>query len=453
MSIQSRHPPRQSARPPMPQPPFLPETAAPYPILLDVYPYPAFVVRLSATMRPVWANRAFYAAFGAPGIPLADCFVHALATTDDGERYGLWSAAGEEQSRTRPGRKRARADDDDEPEPSVTVRVRAIGEEGLLQLVKSQIDDLLVITSVVASAPQLTNRASPVPPKRVRDDSFAGSLAPLAALRLDSNQPLLTPDMTPVLPHRSPASPCSPTNGSKPSRAARTLGAVDPAPCPTATQTLLDSHPWESTPLGPRSAWSERLRACVNFMQTSPHATALWWGSEYVLLYNDAYSQIIGHKHPYLYGQRAAVGWAELWDMLGPRMKSLVAGKAISKTDDLLFFDALTAAKLPMETYHTWVWVPCADESGKVLGVLNYSIEMTPKVIASRRMDCLRELGSSAVRAATRAEYYQSVLATLEQYPHEFSCFSSDEAPEADMIVVLRLRYFIPSPWSRRAKI
>jgi hypothetical protein len=23
---------------------------------------------------------------------------------------------------------------------------------------------------------------------------------------------------------------------------------------------------------------------------------------------------------------------------------------------DLLFFDALTSAKLPMETYHTWVW-------------------------------------------------------------------------------------------------
>ncbi|KAG9073553.1 hypothetical protein FS749_015006, partial [Ceratobasidium sp. UAMH 11750] len=52
---------------------------------------------------------------------------------------------------------------------------------------------------------------------------------------------------------------------------------------------------------------------------------------------------------------------------------------------------------------------------------------MTPKVIASRRMDCLRELGSSAVRAATRAEYYQSALATLEQYPHDapFAMFYS----------------------------
>ncbi|KAG8744045.1 hypothetical protein FRC10_010934 [Ceratobasidium sp. 414] len=392
MAIQSRHPPRQSARPPMPQPPFLPDTAAPYPVLLDVYPYPAFVVHMNATLRPVWANRAFYAAFGAPGIPLADRFVHALATTADGERYGLWSAAGEEQSRTCAGRKRAWVDADDEPEPSMTVRVRATGGEGLLQLVKAQVDDVLIIISFVASSPQSTSRVSPAPPKRVRDDSFAGSLAPLAALRLDSTQPLLTPEMTPVLPFRSPASPGPPTNGSKPARAARTLGAVDPAPCPTATQTLLDSHPWENTPLGPRSTWSERLRACVNFMQTSPHA------------------------------------WAELWDMLGPKMKSLVAGEAISKTDDLLFFDALTAAKLPMETYHTWVWVPCADEFGKILGVLNYSIEMTPKVIASRRMDCLRELGSSAVRAATRAEYYQSALSTLKQYPHELSCFNSVEA-------------------------
>ncbi|QRV93187.1 protein-histidine kinase [Ceratobasidium sp. AG-Ba] len=430
----SRHPSRQSARPPMPLPPFLPGKAAPYPVLLDAYPYPAFIVRTNATLRPVWANRAFHAAFDVPSIPLADCFVHALVTADDGESYGLWSAAGEEQSRTRTSRKRARAEAGDDAEPSVavatvTVRIRMASGEALLQLVKSRLEDLLIITSTIESAPESSTRdVSPIPPKRVRDASFNGALAPLPPLRLDLNRPLLTPEITPLLQSpRSPLSSRPSPSGSNYTRVAHTIGAVEPAPPPTSTQTLLESYPWETTPLGPRSGWSERLRAYVNFMQTSPHTTALWWGPEYVLLYNDAYSQVIGHKHPYLYGQRASVGWAELWDTLGPRMKSLMAGQALSKTDDLMFFHSLTAAKLPMETYHSWVWVPCADESGKVLGVLNYSIDTTPKVIATRRMDCLRELGSSAMRSANRTEYYQAALTTLEQYPHDapFAMFYS----------------------------
>ncbi|KAG8682315.1 hypothetical protein FRC09_016855, partial [Ceratobasidium sp. 395] len=205
---------RQSVQPPMPQPPFLAEQAAPYPVLLDAYPCPAFVVRANAILRPIWANRAFYSAFGAPGVPLADCFVHALATTEDGEHYALWCATREEQSRTHTGRKRSWIETDNGPEPSVIpttamIRVRTMSGEMLLQLVKSEIDSLLIITSIVESASQPTRDVSPVPPKRMRDDSqFPGSLAPLPPLRLNPNQ-LLTPELTPMLPLPSPTSPRS----------------------------------------------------------------------------------------------------------------------------------------------------------------------------------------------------------------------------------------------------
>ncbi|QRW07342.1 protein-histidine kinase [Ceratobasidium sp. AG-Ba] len=416
----------------MPLPPFLPGKAAPYPVLLDAYPYPAFIVRTNATLRPVWANRAFHAAFDVAGIQLADCFVHALVTADDGEHYGFWSAAGEEQSRTRTSRKRARAEVGEDAETSVTVatvtvRIRMASGEALLQLVKSRLEDLLIITSTVESAPESSTRdVSPIPPKRVRDANFAGALAPLAPLRLDLNRPLLTPEITPLLQTpQSPFSSLPSLGGSNYSCVAHTIGAVESAPPP-------QQHSYFWNPTRGRPLLSVRAQADVSThgkltssSDDSSHdtfpQTALWWGPEYVLLYNDAYSQVIGHKHPYLYGQRASGGWAELWDTLGPRMKSLMAGQALSKTDDLMFFHSLTAAKLPMETYHSWVWVPCADESGKVLGVLNYSIDTTPKVIATRRMDCLRELGSSAMRSANRTEYYQAALTTLEQYPHELN--------------------------------
>ncbi|CUA71218.1 protein-histidine kinase [Rhizoctonia solani] len=418
----------------MPLAPFLPTSAQPYPTLLDAYPCPAFVAPVQSTLRPVWANRAYHAAFGVPGILLKDSFVHALATTDDGRSYGEWSIDSSLEPRPRLGRKRSRGFSDEASVEDfitvpLTVRVRLAGGEGELRLVKARVEDMLIMISTLElSTPPSPMDISPVPAKRIRDASSTRSLAPLPPLKLTTNHRLLTPEDTPVIPNLSPdTSRRSSVSGQWPFKVQLSSSPIVPGPSVTATQALFESHPWEKTPLGDRSTWSERLRSSVNIMQTSPHPTAIWWGPEYVILYNDEYSKMIGHKHPYLYGQRASVGWAELWDTLGPDMRALAAGKALSKTDDLLFFDALTPKKLPMETYHTWVWIPCADETGHVHGILNYSIETTSKVIASRRLDCLRELGSSAMRAATQAEYYQAALDTFEQYPTDapFAIFYS----------------------------
>ncbi|CAE6471953.1 unnamed protein product [Rhizoctonia solani] len=418
----------------MPLAPFLPTSAQPYPTLLDAYPCPAFIVPAQSTLRPVWANRAYHAAFRGPDILLKDSFVRALATTGDGQSYGIWSLDSSLEARPRLGRKRSREFGDETSVDGfttapLTVRVRLAEAEGELRLVKTRMDDMLIMISTLElTTPPSPMDISPIPAKRIRDTSFIGALGPLPPLKLTIDHNLLTPEGTPVLSDASlDNSRCSSVAGPWPFKVQHSLSSAVPGPCVTATQALFESHPWEKTPLGHRSTWSERLRASVNIMQTSPHPTALWWGPEYVLIYNDEYSKVIGHKHPYLYGQRASVGWAELWERLGPNMTSLTAGKALSKTDDLLMFDALTPEKLPMETYHSWVWIPCADETGQVHGVLNYSIDTTSKVIASRRLDCLRELGSSAMRAATQAEYYQAALSTFKQYPEDapFAMFYS----------------------------
>lgn len=280
----------------MPLAPFLPAEAAPYPVLLDAYPCPAFIVRAQSTLRPVWANQAYDAAFGC-GLDLKDSFVHVLATAEDGQRFGMWSV-----EEGRPGKKRCRDDEVEFTTSVLKVRVRVVGGEADLRLVKTRVDDVLVITSTLAL--RSPNDVSPVPSKRVREDTL--SLGPLPPLKLQTH--LLTPEGTPVIPTQSPISSRSSSTAPWPHKLPHTLGAVVPSPYPTATQALFESYPWENTPLGDRSTWSERLRAAVNIMQTSPHPvshlssgdpprdhipqTALWWGSEYVLIYNDEYSKV-----------------------------------------------------------------------------------------------------------------------------------------------------------------
>lgn len=265
----------------MPQAPFLPASAQPYPVLLDAYPHPAFIVRTDSTLRPIWINKALDSVLGDVGVQLRDSFVHILASAEDGQRYGLWSAEDGEIPRTvRTGKKRCRTEDEGESSTSansttVTVRVRLATGEGELQLVKTRLDNLLIVTSILKSQhPLPVDKVSPVPSKRVRADKFTGSLAPLPPLRLPSNHTPLTPERTPVLPTFSPTSSRSSANGSTSNRLQHTLGAVVPGPRPTSTQTLYESHAWENTPLGARSTWPERLRACVNIMQTSPHAVS-----------------------------------------------------------------------------------------------------------------------------------------------------------------------------------
>ena len=41
------------------------------------------------------------------------------------------------------------------------------------------------------------------------------------------------------------------------------------------------------------------------------------WGPELIQLYNDAYAEILGDRHPAALGQAACVTWAEVWDKIG----------------------------------------------------------------------------------------------------------------------------------------
>ncbi len=115
---------------------------------------------------------------------------------------------------------------------------------------------------------------------------------------------------------------------------------------------------------------------------------------------------------------------------LGPLADSVLnKGNVIAKQDDLLFFDKLTAAMLPEETYHvrckltshpqelalivitqSWSYVPVISDDGKISGFLNSSFETTGRVMAERRLLCLRHLCERSALASTTQGYCQAIL-------------------------------------------
>lgn len=78
------------------------------------------------------------------------------------------------------------------------------------------------------------------------------------------------------------------------------------------------SRDWPATPLGPIEGWPADLRIMSNMIMGSPHPAAMYWGTDYTALYNDAYLDLAGNKHPKLMGQSYKEAWAEIWDEIKP---------------------------------------------------------------------------------------------------------------------------------------
>jgi len=63
------------------------------------------------------------------------------------------------------------------------------------------------------------------------------------------------------------------------------------------------------------------------------HQCALLWGPSLVLLYNDLYVDMVGMKHPRIFGQQDSEGLGELWEQLGPLSQVVLGCEAVGRWD------------------------------------------------------------------------------------------------------------------------
>jgi len=90
-----------------------------------------------------------------------------------------------------------------------------------------------------------------------------------------------------------------------------------------AMGAVLGAHDWSASPLGAPETWSPTLKNTVNLILRAEAQIVLFWGDDFVALYNDAYAPTIGDKHPRALGRPARENWAELWEDLEPLLKGV----------------------------------------------------------------------------------------------------------------------------------
>lgn len=151
----------------------------------------------------------------------------------------------------------------------------------------------------------------------------------------------------------------------------------------------------------------------ANMVMGSPHPAAMYWGEEYVAIYNEAYIFLAGNKHPSLMGQSYKVAWAEIWEdqIEGVFTEARESGQATMKDDDCLFIERNGFLE---EAYFSWSIVPLVGENGQIGGLYNPAFEKTRRKIAERRMLTLREVGEKVAIAKDVKEFWSQVSTALE---------------------------------------
>ncbi|WP_433538557.1 ATP-binding protein [Micromonospora sp. CA-249363] len=157
-----------------------------------------------------------------------------------------------------------------------------------------------------------------------------------------------------------------------------------------ATGRLMAELDWAATPLGAVSDWPQSLRSAVRMVLSSRYPMLLLWGDRLSQLYNDAYSALIGDKHPGALGDDVRVTLAEGWDVLAPLIEQAMATGVASWVPALQLL--LERAGYREEAYFSVSHAPARDDDGRTVGVLTVCSEVTEQVVGERRLRLLRDL-------------------------------------------------------------
>ncbi|WP_119154967.1 PAS domain-containing protein [Caldimonas tepidiphila] len=141
-------------------------------------------------------------------------------------------------------------------------------------------------------------------------------------------------------------------------------------------------HDWSDSPLGAPRDWPSSLRTTVGLMLNSGFPMFVAWGPELAFLYNDAYRDILGAKHPRALGRPFREIWAEIWADIAPLVDAALAGEASFRENLPL---TMRRRGYDEATWFTFSYSPVHDEDGVVRGLFCACTETTAQVLAERR--------------------------------------------------------------------
>jgi serine phosphatase RsbU (regulator of sigma subunit) len=141
----------------------------------------------------------------------------------------------------------------------------------------------------------------------------------------------------------------------------------------------------------------------IEIVQANRFPMIVLWGPSMIhVVYNDAYANLIGSRHPRAMGASNESIWPEVWHINGP-----IYDAVLREGREFYFEDALYPLERNSwreEVYLTISYAPIRDDDGSIGGILATMVEATRNVLAERRLRSLRELSSRTARVRSVAQ-------------------------------------------------
>ncbi len=154
---------------------------------------------------------------------------------------------------------------------------------------------------------------------------------------------------------------------------------------------LIRAFDWRATTLGELRQWPEHLRTVVALMLRSAVPMTLQWGREGWMLYNDAYREIVGARHPGLLGKTIGNTWVEVADFRQRVVNQVLDGHALNYRDEHFVLERHGA---PEDVWVDIDYSPVVDAAGTPVGVLAIVKDTTEQLHAAQRLQIAQEAGS-----------------------------------------------------------
>lgn len=165
---------------------------------------------------------------------------------------------------------------------------------------------------------------------------------------------------------------------------------------------LLSFVDWNNNPLGPLDRWPATLKTTLSLIINSRQPMAIWWGPDLILLYNDAYRDLLSvADRDTAFGQPVKVCFEEYWSLIGPEIEFVLAGRGATWHDNQRI-TSIQDDKV-VERWWSYGYSPIHD-GGSIQGILAVCTELTEEYRAKNELQQLNERLSNEVAKRTLIE-------------------------------------------------
>lgn len=147
-------------------------------------------------------------------------------------------------------------------------------------------------------------------------------------------------------------------------------------------ETLLATKDWANSVLGDPNRWPQSLRSVFRLILNSKFPMFVAWGPELGFLYNDAYAEILGSKHPESLGAPFQDIWSEIWPDISPIIDAALSGRP-SYFENLPL--TIERSGHPENAWFTFSYSPVHDDEGIIAGMY-CSVMETTNLVQDRRL-------------------------------------------------------------------